>query len=160
MQGSLDGKTLKVAGDVVDGSIDRTKPQMEFVITHKGKNLRSVTWRKDVLPDTFKDGSKAVVEGRLDPQECSSPAYRSQMRLEIRGRVRKREGPARNAGLRPVTLASPLLSSGFGARASCVHNIGKFVHRILGYLNRVPVRNCGTRILLAQSKFHNSRLGG
>ena len=61
----LTGKTLKVAGDVVDGSIDRTKPQLEFVITNQGKSLKVRYVGKDVLPDTFKDGSKAVVEGKV-----------------------------------------------------------------------------------------------
>ena len=61
------GKTLKVAGDVVQGSIDRTKPQLEFVITHSGKSLRVRYIGNDVIPDTFKDGSKAVVEGSVTP---------------------------------------------------------------------------------------------
>jgi len=65
MKGDLHGKTLKVAGDVVAGSIDRTKPQMEFVISHSGKNLKVRYVGRDVLPDTFKDGSKAVVEGNI-----------------------------------------------------------------------------------------------
>ncbi len=68
MQGDLHGKTLKVAGDVVEGSINRTNQPMEFVISHKGKNLKVRYIGKDVVPDTFKDGSKAVVEGKLDPQ--------------------------------------------------------------------------------------------
>ncbi len=59
------GKTLKVAGDVVQGSIDRSKPQMEFVISHQGKSLKVRYVGKDVIPDTFKDGSKAVVEGNV-----------------------------------------------------------------------------------------------
>jgi cytochrome c-type biogenesis protein CcmE len=65
MQSELQGKTLKVAGDVVDGSIDRTKPQMEFVINSEGKTLRVRYVGKDVIPDTFKDGSKALVEGAM-----------------------------------------------------------------------------------------------
>jgi cytochrome c-type biogenesis protein CcmE len=65
MRGNLDGKTLKVAGDVVAGTIDRTAPQMEFVISNKGKNLKVRYVGKDVIPDTFKDGSKAVVEGNI-----------------------------------------------------------------------------------------------
>jgi len=65
MKGDFHGKTLKVAGDVVAGSIDRTKPQMEFVISHSGKNLKVRYVGRDVLPDTFKDGSKAVVEGNI-----------------------------------------------------------------------------------------------
>ena len=63
MQGDLQGKTLKVAGDVVDGSIDRNKSPMEFVIGQEGKTLRVRYIGHDVIPDTFKDGSKAVVEG-------------------------------------------------------------------------------------------------
>lgn len=63
--GDLQGKTLKIAGDVVAGSIDRTKPQMEFVISQQGKSLKVRYVGKDVLPDTFKDGSKAVVEGNV-----------------------------------------------------------------------------------------------
>jgi cytochrome c-type biogenesis protein CcmE len=65
MKGDFHGKTLKVAGDVVDGSIDRTKPQMEFVIAQNGKNLKVRYAGKDVIPDTFKDGCKAVVEGHV-----------------------------------------------------------------------------------------------
>ncbi len=68
MKGSdLQGKTLKIAGDVVAGSIDRTKPQMEFVIAQQGKDLKVRYVGKEVLPDTFKDGSKAVVEGSVAP---------------------------------------------------------------------------------------------
>ena len=65
MKSDLHGKTLKVAGDVVAGSIDRTKPQMEFVISHSGKNLKVRYVGRDMLPDTFKDRSKAVVEGNI-----------------------------------------------------------------------------------------------
>jgi cytochrome c-type biogenesis protein CcmE len=65
MQGQFQGKTVKVAGDVVEGSIDRSKSPMEFVISNQGKSLRVLYVGKDIVPDTFKDGSKAVVEGRL-----------------------------------------------------------------------------------------------
>ncbi|PYV36401.1 MAG: hypothetical protein DMG09_17435, partial [Acidobacteria bacterium] len=39
MQGRAQGKTLKVAGDVVEGSIDRAKSPLEFVIGHQGQTL-------------------------------------------------------------------------------------------------------------------------
>jgi len=65
LKANFQGKTLKIAGDVVDGSIDRTKPQLEFVISHQGKSLKVRYVGKDVIPDTFKDGSKAVVEGTI-----------------------------------------------------------------------------------------------
>ena len=65
MRSDLQGKTLKIAGDVVEGSIERSGPGLEFVITHSGKNLKVRYVGRDVLPDTFKGGSKAVVEGTL-----------------------------------------------------------------------------------------------
>ncbi len=65
MHGDLHGKTLKVAGDVLAGTIDRSKNPMEFVIGHQGKTLRVQYVGTAVIPDTFKDGSKAVVEGTI-----------------------------------------------------------------------------------------------
>jgi cytochrome c-type biogenesis protein CcmE len=65
MRGDMAGKTLKVAGDVVEGSIDRTKPQMEFVIAKEGKSLKVRYVGQETIPDTFKDGSTAVVEGSV-----------------------------------------------------------------------------------------------
>jgi len=65
MKNDLHGKTLKIAGDVVEGSIERSGPGLEFVITHSGKNLKVRYVGREVLPDTFKGGSKAVVEGTL-----------------------------------------------------------------------------------------------
>ena len=63
MHNQLQGKTVKVAGDVVEGSIDRGKIPMEFVISSQGQQLRVSYVGKDVIPDTFKDGSQALVEG-------------------------------------------------------------------------------------------------
>ncbi len=67
MKGSVDGKTLKLAGEVVPGSIDRSKPQMEFVISNKDKSIRVQYVGKEIIPDTFKDGTKALVEGKASP---------------------------------------------------------------------------------------------
>ena len=66
MKGSFKGKTLKIAGDVVAGSIDRSKPQMEFVIAGLKNQVRIRYTGSDIIPDTFKDGSKALVEGTVD----------------------------------------------------------------------------------------------
>ena len=67
MQGELHGKTVKVAGDVVSGSIDRDKSPMEFSISSLGQILKVRYVGKDIIPDTFMDESKAVVEGSLGP---------------------------------------------------------------------------------------------
>jgi cytochrome c-type biogenesis protein CcmE len=67
LKGTLDGKTLKLAGDVVEGSIDRTKPQMEFVLGNVGTRIKVRYVGTAIIPDTFKDGSKALVEGTMAP---------------------------------------------------------------------------------------------
>jgi cytochrome c-type biogenesis protein CcmE len=66
MKGDFAGKTLKIAGDVVAGSIDRRKPQMEFVIAGLKNQVRIRYTGSAIIPDTFKDGSKALVEGTVD----------------------------------------------------------------------------------------------
>jgi cytochrome c-type biogenesis protein CcmE len=47
------------------GSINRSKTPLEFVIGHNGKSLKVQYVGREIIPDTFKDGSKAVVEGTL-----------------------------------------------------------------------------------------------
>jgi cytochrome c-type biogenesis protein CcmE len=65
MEGELRGKTLRVAGDVLDGSIDRSKPQMEFTLGSGKESIRVRYVGKEVIPDTFTGGSKALVEGSV-----------------------------------------------------------------------------------------------
>jgi cytochrome c-type biogenesis protein CcmE len=65
MQGELEGETFKVAGDVVAGSIDRSASPMEFIIGNERDTLKVRYVGRAVIPDTFQDGSKAVVEGTL-----------------------------------------------------------------------------------------------
>ncbi|MEJ2110355.1 MAG: cytochrome c maturation protein CcmE [Acidobacteriota bacterium] len=67
MSDNLTGETVRLAGDVVSGSIDRSKPQMEFVIESLDSSVRVRYVGTDIIPDTFKDGSKALVEGRIAP---------------------------------------------------------------------------------------------
>jgi cytochrome c-type biogenesis protein CcmE len=68
MKENLEGKTLKLAGEVEPGSIDRSKPQMEFVISNQNKKIRVQYIGKDIIPDTFQDGTKALVEGAVSPE--------------------------------------------------------------------------------------------
>lgn len=67
MKETLDGKILKLAGEIVPGSIDRTKPQMEFVIGNRDKTIKVQYIGREIIPDTFKDGTKALVEGKAAP---------------------------------------------------------------------------------------------
>jgi cytochrome c-type biogenesis protein CcmE len=67
MNGNADGKTFKLAGDVVTGSIDRSKSPMEFVISSRDNKIPVRYIGSAIVPDTFKDGAKALVEGKPAP---------------------------------------------------------------------------------------------
>lgn len=59
------GVRLRVAGNVVDGSIESEGFTTRFRIEQAGIVIPVVYTGKDPLPDTFADGSQAVVEGTL-----------------------------------------------------------------------------------------------
>lgn len=67
LKGEIGDKTFRLAGDVVAGSIDRTKPQMEFVIGSSETRIKVRYMGTEIIPDTFTDGSKALVEGIIAP---------------------------------------------------------------------------------------------
>lgn len=58
-------RNLRVAGDVVAGSIHRIGSQVDFTLTQEHRTLRVSYAGEDPLPDTFRDGSQALAEGRL-----------------------------------------------------------------------------------------------
>lgn len=59
------GQHLRVGGNVEAGSIVRTGRDVSFVLTQNNLKLRVVYSGMDPLPDTFKDGAQALVDGRL-----------------------------------------------------------------------------------------------
>ncbi len=59
------GKRLRVAGNVVPGSIQRKSSSVNFNLEQNGQLLSVRYVGKDILPDTFKDGSQALAEGHL-----------------------------------------------------------------------------------------------
>lgn len=65
MTGENRARRLKVAGDVLPGSIVRRGKQVEFVLTQESKQLKVVYEGADPLPDTFRDRAQAVADGRL-----------------------------------------------------------------------------------------------
>ena len=54
---------LKVAGYVAEGSIRRSGTEVTFELEQEGKTLPVKYVGSTPVPDTFKDGSEAVVEG-------------------------------------------------------------------------------------------------
>jgi cytochrome c-type biogenesis protein CcmE len=66
---AMDAKTregrLRVGGDVVPGSIVRDGREVRFVMHQDDLKLNVVYNGIDPLPDTFKDGSQALADGKL-----------------------------------------------------------------------------------------------
>ena len=60
------GKRLRVGGDVAAGSIQRVGNEVRFTLTQdNNSNLKVAYTGTDPLPDTFRDGSQALADGRL-----------------------------------------------------------------------------------------------
>ena len=63
-EAGLGGKRVKVAGKVVQGSIQQDKGTMEVRFrAEEGGQILPVAYR-GIVPDTFKDGAEVVVEGK------------------------------------------------------------------------------------------------
>ncbi len=58
-------RRLRVAGDVVKGSIERRTGEVDFTLTQEHQNLHVAYTGEDPLPDTFRDGAQALAEGQL-----------------------------------------------------------------------------------------------
>lgn len=60
-------KRLRVGGDVEVGSIVRTGREVHFTLCQDQLKLKVVYNGSDPLPDTFRDGSQALADGRVGP---------------------------------------------------------------------------------------------
>jgi len=58
---------VRVGGDVKPGSIVKNGSQVSFVLHQGATTLNVVYSGMDPLPDTFKDNSQALADGRLGP---------------------------------------------------------------------------------------------
>jgi cytochrome c-type biogenesis protein CcmE len=67
LHGSALRDRMRVSGNVRAGSIDHMPGRVDFVLTEQGKDLTVSYVGRDPLPDTFKDGSQALVEGKMMP---------------------------------------------------------------------------------------------
>ena len=61
------GHRIRVAGNVVPGSIEKVSKGVRFTLEQEGHTLKVSYVGKDLLPDTFKDGAQAMAEGKLLP---------------------------------------------------------------------------------------------
>lgn len=67
LHGSAVHQRMRVSGNVRAGSIAHVSGRVDFVLEEEGKALNVSYTGSDPLPDTFKDGAQALVEGRIQP---------------------------------------------------------------------------------------------
>lgn len=99
-------KRLRVAGDVQPGSIKRKGTQVEFVLVEQGQTLPVIYKGTEAPPDTFKDESQALVEGRFD-REGVFRAHHLQAKCASKYEKQQPAAPAA-----PQTPPAPAASSG------------------------------------------------
>ncbi|HYP13766.1 MAG TPA: cytochrome c maturation protein CcmE [Bryobacteraceae bacterium] len=58
---------VRVGGDVATGSIIRKGAEVHFVLTQDKLKLPVIYTGTDPLPDTFRDGSQALADGKMRP---------------------------------------------------------------------------------------------
>ena len=58
-------KRLRVAGDIAEGTIQRTGRQVRFTLKQEAETMTVLYDGIEPLPDTFRDGAQAVAEGKL-----------------------------------------------------------------------------------------------
>ncbi len=66
MGDSAYSKRLRVAGNVKPGSIKRTGTHVQFVLVEQDQSLAVDYTGTEAPPDTFKDDSQALADGRFD----------------------------------------------------------------------------------------------
>ncbi|MDH5716707.1 MAG: cytochrome c maturation protein CcmE [Spirochaetia bacterium] len=65
----LQNRYMTVYGNVKEGTIERKGIKANFVIEKDGKELPIFFTGKTLLPDTFKEGSEATIDGKYDMQK-------------------------------------------------------------------------------------------
>lgn len=89
---------VRVAGDVLKGSIVRKSGEVDFILTQENKTLRVAYTGEDPLPDTFRDGAQAMAEGTLG----SDGVFRArQIQAKCSSKYESKPGRA-PAGLNPA----------------------------------------------------------
>jgi cytochrome c-type biogenesis protein CcmE len=67
LKGNALRQRIRVGGNVRAGSITRLPGRVDFVLEEQGQTMNVSYVGRDPLPDTFKDGAQALVEGREMP---------------------------------------------------------------------------------------------
>ncbi len=115
MDDARHSKRLRVAGDVQPGSIRRKGTQVEFLLVEQGETLPVIYKGTEAPPDTFKDDSQALVEGRFDRDGVFRAHH---LQAKCASKYEKKQQPAAPtapqtppASSAPVTQTAPTTST-------------------------------------------------
>jgi cytochrome c-type biogenesis protein CcmE len=67
LHGSAARQRMRIGGNVKTGSIQKLPGRTDFILEEQGHTLAVSYSGRDPLPDTFKDGAQALVEGHEMP---------------------------------------------------------------------------------------------
>lgn len=67
LSGKVTHRHIRVGGTVADGSITRQGDTLRFRLQQNAESIPVVYVGTETLPDTFKDGAQAVVQGSYQP---------------------------------------------------------------------------------------------
>jgi cytochrome c-type biogenesis protein CcmE len=104
IQGSALHQRMRVSGNVGTGSIAHVDGRVDFVLEEQGKKLPVSYVGSDPLPDTFKDGAQALVEGRVTPD---GRFVAEQVQAKCASKYEATPGSAPNAPQPGQTLNGP-----------------------------------------------------
>ncbi len=93
-------KRVRVAGDIVKGSIERKGGEVNFTLVQEHKTLRVSYTGEDPLPDTFRDESQALAEGHLGADGVFRANH---VQAKCSSKYQSKPGQA-PAGLKPIPV--------------------------------------------------------
>jgi cytochrome c-type biogenesis protein CcmE len=97
---------MRVSGNVRAGSIAHVDGRVNFVLEEQGQALPVSYVGSDPLPDTFKDGAQALVEGRLMP-EGGFVAEQIQAKCASKYQATPETAPGTTPGTAPGSAQQP-----------------------------------------------------
>ena len=92
-------KRLRVAGTVLPGSIKRQGTTVEFVLVENDQQLPLIYKGTEAPPDTFKDDSQALVEGKFH----RDGVFRAN---HLQAKCASKYAPKKDGGPAPITTTA------------------------------------------------------
>ena len=101
LQGASLHQRMRVSGNVRAGSIAHRSGEVDFVLEEQNKTLPVSYIGHDPLPDTFKDGAQALVEGKINPDgSFCRRASAGQVRIQVSSQPHRFAGCGPSPGRR------------------------------------------------------------